>query len=461
MRISPFLTVGAALVALIVVSVIGLQLVQPNRPLLADVSLSPSKITPDANGADDITLVRYTLNRQAEVSITFTNKATGQEFRFRDNATRPADTYEVYFSGVVDGYTLPGETVEGDIVRRLVPNGDYTWTIKAVGQGETVSQTGDLIVADADSALPVMQSLDVTPRVFTPNQDGYDDRIKVNVYLTKKATLAVYLQGADGVKYDISEYIEGRKIGDPGAHLYDYDGGVDNNLTPPPDGSYTLVAEAQDLEGQLIRRTSEVTIKDGGLPNAEIVAQGTGRTVTWAQLPYEDAYLTTASVPGKKVEPPQAVQSTLASITLPQSDLLVFQLTVSNYGTTPIRTVGPWPGTVYQYDQTNAAMLTAQEQPTGAWRIGVECERSESSYPWRWAIGSQDSLTKVVRENETLWYLMPGQQATVWGAVRMTRLIPTRNPQKCYAALIHEDVAIPPLQSGVGSIDVKLTTPGQ
>jgi hypothetical protein len=43
----------------------------------------------------------------------------------------------------------------------------------------------------------------------------------------------------------------------------------------------------------------------------------------------------------------------------------------------------------------------------------------------------------------------------------MTRLIPTRNPQKCYAALIHEDVAIPPLQSGVGSIDVKLTTPGQ
>jgi hypothetical protein len=39
----------------------------------------------------------------------------------------------------------------------------------------------------------------------------------------------------------------------------------------------------------------------------------------------------------------------------------------------------------------------------------------------------------------------------------MTRLIPTRNPQKCFAALIHEDVAIPPRQNRVGEIDVRLT----
>jgi hypothetical protein len=39
----------------------------------------------------------------------------------------------------------------------------------------------------------------------------------------------------------------------------------------------------------------------------------------------------------------------------------------------------------------------------------------------------------------------------------MTALIPTRNPQKCYAALIHEDVEIPARQNGVGEIDVKLT----
>lgn len=97
-----------------------------------------------------------------------------------------------------------------------------------------------------------------------------------------------------------------------------------------------------------------------------------------------------------------------------------------------------------------------REAISGAWRIGIECERSETSYPYRWAIGGLDQLTVVERENETLYYLMPGQEATVWGAIRMTRLIPTRNPQKCFAALIHEDVAIPPRQNRVGEIDVRL-----
>ncbi|HRE47230.1 MAG TPA: hypothetical protein PLD47_05845, partial [Aggregatilineales bacterium] len=93
---------------------------------------------------------------------------------------------------------------------------------------------------------------------------------------------------------------------------------------------------------------------------------------------------------------------------------------------------------------------------SGAWRVGVQCERSESSYPWRWALGSPDALTTVERDGETLYYLLPGQKALVWGAVRMTRLIPTRNPQKCFAALIHEDVAIPPRQNRIGEIDVRL-----
>jgi hypothetical protein len=92
----------------------------------------------------------------------------------------------------------------------------------------------------------------------------------------------------------------------------------------------------------------------------------------------------------------------------------------------------------------------------GAWRVGLQCERSESSYPWRWAFGTQEELTRVERDGETLWYLMPSQKATVWGAVRMTRLIPTRNPQKCFAALIHENVEIPAAQNRVGEIDVRL-----
>jgi hypothetical protein len=38
-------------------------------------------------------------------------------------------------------------------------------------------------------------------------------------------------------------------------------------------------------------------------------------------------------------------------------------------------------------------------------------------------------------------------------------LIPTRNPQECWAGLIHEDVAIPALQNHVGAVKVELTQP--
>ena len=44
----------------------------------------------------------------------------------------------------------------------------------------------------------------------------------------------------------------------------------------------------------------------------------------------------------------------------------------------------------------------------------------------------------------------------IWGAIRMTKLIKSRNPQECWAALIHEGVIIPPLQSHVGPIKVTL-----
>jgi hypothetical protein len=456
MRLSPLITALVALAAFVVVGTLGALVLQPNRPLLVSAGLSLSKITPNGDGSNDATEVSYSLSRNARVTIAFTNKASGTRYIFREAEERAADSYKVLFSGIVDGYILPGENLGGAVETRLVPNGDYTWSIDAqTDSGESASASGNLTVADADALLPAIQNFDVSPQVFTPNQDGVDDRVEINIYLAKPATLTVYLEDQANRRYYIAERDEGRQPGDPGAHLFDYDGGVDNNITPPPDGQYTVVAIAQDKEGQRIRRTSAVTLIDGGLPNAEIAAQTTGGSVFYATAPYKDSYFTDAKTTGETIPRPEGVTSLMAKITMKQDDLLIFRLTVSNYGSTPIRTVGPWPGTVYQYDQTAAAMNS--ENVSGAWRVGLACERSETSLPWRWAIGSPDQLTKVDRDGETLWYLMPGKQAVVWGAIRMTRLIKTRNPQECWAALIHEDVAIPPLQSNVGPIKVELT----
>ncbi|MCS6870963.1 MAG: hypothetical protein NZ571_05850 [Anaerolineae bacterium] len=459
MRFSPVLLATAALVAALAVIVAGNALLQPSRPLLLEASFSLARITPNADGIDDVTEIRYALSRTARLSITLT-RADGTRFAFREDEVRTAGEYRVLFSGVVNGFALPEERLGGIVERRLMPDGEYTWEIRAVDvqTGAVMSKSGTLMLADGISQLPDIQTFEIAPEVFTPNQDGYDDRVSINLYLAAPARLTVYLESADGVRYYVAERFEGRLPDEGGARVFDYDGGVDNNVTPPPDGEYRVIALAEDRIGQRVRREGRVTIRDSGLPNAEIVAQSSGRTVTWATMPYDDSYYTDSQTQGKRVEPPLGVQSTMAQITMPQGDLLIFRLTVLNYGSTPIRTIGPWQGTVYQYDQTEAAMTTPENRDaiSGAWRVGVQCERSESSYPWRWALGTQEELTRVERDGEVLWYLQPNQQVTVWGAVRMTRLIPTRNPQKCFAALIHEDVAIPPRQNRVGEIDVRL-----
>jgi hypothetical protein len=460
MRLFPLLLLGVAGVALTVVLVGGALALQPNRQLLNTVSISPEQITPNADGNADVAAITYTLSRNATVSIVFTNTQTQTTYKFRDAVKRPAGTFSVLFSGVVDGYVAQNEDLGGTVETRLMPNGNYRWVLTAIGDsGETAMATGTIQLADGDSAFPALMNVEVTPKVFSPNQDGYDDRMTINLYLAKPSEATLYLTAPGQGPYYIAQRDLGRSpVAGASVRQYDYDAGVDNNVTPPPDGDYTLVIIAQDKVGQRVRHEERITIKDGGLPNAEIVAQAAGRTVTWASRPYEDRFFTDSARIGALVEQPADVTSTLSSITLPQSDLLVFSLVISNYGSTPIRTYGPFPGTVYQDTQTDSAMVTpdARNAYSGAWRLGVQCERSEQSYPWRWAIGTLDQLTKVERNGETLYYLMPGQKATTWGAIRMTTLYRTRNPQKCWVGLIHQDVQIPFRQNNVGTIDVEL-----
>jgi hypothetical protein len=72
-----------------------------------------------ADGSDDAAEIHYTLNRNAQITIALTDPTSGKRFVFRNAEARPAGNYTVLFSGIVDGYTLPGENPGGDIETRL------------------------------------------------------------------------------------------------------------------------------------------------------------------------------------------------------------------------------------------------------------------------------------------------------------------------------------------------------
>ena len=99
-----------------------------DKPLLQDVSISPTIITPNADGDTDLAKIEFLLNRSATVAITLFDKG-GNEYIFRAPSRLPVhdDAYTVYFGGVVEGYTLPDETYDYTILKRMLPDGDYTW----------------------------------------------------------------------------------------------------------------------------------------------------------------------------------------------------------------------------------------------------------------------------------------------------------------------------------------------
>jgi hypothetical protein len=402
--------IWVTIVALFVVGtavLLGNRLLNGDSSLLRNVVVDKAEISPNADGDTDATTITYEISRNATVSITFENEA-GDRFYFRREKPRGAGEYRVTFSGVVDPYSLPDEQVQGEILARLLQNGRYAWRISATDEKNvTETEQGTILIADADTKLPDIQDFTVYPDTFTPNRDGISDRVSPQFYLAKDvAQVRVFLQMPDGTEVPIREFEQVVEANSEGWHYYDYEGGVDNGATPPPDGTYPIVVIAQDLEGQQVRVQKELTIQFGGVPRVRIFSPPNGQTVVWDKT----------------------------AVTL--CDTLTFTVTVENYGTTPIRTSGPPPGTMYdsEWNYNTLGWFTQ----SGVFRLGIGFENELTNYPYRWALGSPEDLETI----DGFTYLMPGKRAIVTGSIRMTNVFGNRNPQPIWAGLIHEDVEV-------------------
>ena len=407
------------------------------KPLLSDVSFNKDLITPNADGDEDVVLVTFDLARSADISIYFED-AAGERFYFRKDVYHGPSVekpYTVYFAGVVGGYVLPDEVFEGFTVeKRVLQDGTYTWTLEAIDrQGRTAQASGTLTIADADTSLPELRGFSVFPPVITPNRDSISDRATIVVDLRKDVEeLTVYLLGeGDDTRYFVQENEKATEFNKAGYHEFDYDAGVDLGAEPPPDGTYTVIMEARDKVGQWAKATGELTIENGGVPRAYIL----NAEVEWSG----------------------GIEGGGPNVSIPLGGTLYFTLTVENDGTVPIRTSGPPPGTVYDSDQ-NYATLEEHQQP-GVFRVGIHCETSPTDHPWRWAVGGPDDLEEVVVGGDTYYYLPAGERAVVSGGIRFVDVVDARNPQYCYASLIHEDVEISLVNYRVDAVSVFIEAP--
>jgi len=369
------------------------------------VTVHPNVITPNADGTSDLAKIEFKLSRNATVAFRLVDD-TGREYSFRPPTRLGAneDPYKVYFGGVVAGYSLPEEPERDfSILKRMVPDGVYTWTLEArTDEGDLASESGLLTVAGADAALPTIRGFSVYPTRFSPNQDGIDDRVTINLVLDKDvADLRVYLEGQDGLRHAIGEDEQVTEPMAKGWHTYDYDGGIDAGSQPPEDGVYDLFAEAKDAMGQHVAVSTTLELVNAGLPRAYILN---------GEVEY-------------------------SATTLVLSETLCFTLTVENDSTTYLRTTGPWPGTTYRSDQNFNTLGWSEE--SGVFRVAMDYDTSLRNYPFRWGIGAKDELVEI----DGNWYLPPETRSIVTGCVQIVDT-PVRNPLYYWMGLIHEDVEI-------------------
>jgi hypothetical protein len=398
-------SVGVLLVGALALVLVLASACSGGRPLVYDVEVQPSTISPNGDGVEDVTRISYSISRHCQLSIYFLDQE-GQRHYFREGNKRAPGEYEALFGGGIEGQVLP--------------DGEYTWVVEATddGTGQTESVEGRLTITAADSVGPQIEDFTVFPEVFTPNQDGINDRITISYRLAETAEVEVYLRDAEGQHYpvglpktrwDEDEFdLQGSpsKVElEPGLWEYDYDGGIDRGASPPADGQYTVVVQANDVVGNKVIKEAPLTIEDGGLPLAEI------QTVEFF---------------------PEV---------LPLGGTLHVTVTVENVGAVAIRTKGPASGTTYT-SRENFNTLGFYEEP-GIFRVGVDFEGNSDgrSYTYRWQLGSDEDLEERIINGQRQLYLLPGHRVTVVGHITIIDEPPKINPYY-WAGLIHEQVRI-------------------
>lgn len=377
-----------------------------NRPLLYGVEVAPPVISPNADGVDDVTGIRYSISRPSHLDIYFVD-GQGERCYFRQGNRRFPGEYQVYFGGAIEG--------------RMLADGVYTYVVEVTedSTGVTERVEGELTITGADTSPPELLDFTVFPDSFTPNRDGIGDRVAIVFRLTESAEVEVYLLDAEGQRYPVgvpkpmwgvgeesTPLIGPHKVElEPGIIEYDYDGGIDRGTPPPPDGLYTVVAVATDVAGNITRKEAPLTIEEGGVPLAEV----------------------------KFVE--------LWPTIVPLGGTLNFRATVENVGAVPIRTGGPPPETTYLATQ-NFNTLGYYESD-GSFRVGVDFEGNSFGrrYPYRWQLGDDAELEARIIDGQRHLYLLPGQRVTVTGGIIIDEPPPRTGPH-FWVGMIHEGVRI-------------------
>lgn len=336
---------------------------------LIELQVSPALLHADGTGA---VTIHYRVAREASVSLALQSKE-GTTHTLRDRVSRGQGRYSFTFRGAVDG--------------RVLPNGAYTIvaTAEAAGSGETFEQRLSLTIANADTAPPGIENLNVTPAVFSPNQDGVDDLLAVSFAVSEPVVVDVRLLAGDEVRWLVRDSAVG-----PGAVRLSWPRAMrhapqlNRAVEALPPGQVEVEVAVRDRAGNRASQRHPVVIGESGTPQVRL----SGLAVSPAVVPMGGTIAITANI--------------------------------TNAGTVTLRAAPAGPAT---YDWGESAPALGYEAATGTVRWGADfsLNRSGIGYPFRWSLGRD---------------LAPGESVQVTGHIRITEDFP-HEPFQLWIGVIH------------------------
>ena len=360
--------------------------------LLDGVATSPARVTPNGDRLDDIATINYTLARPARVSLYLLD-ASGQRYVVLDDAARPQGNYQATFDGSVAAEAAP-------LVRRALPNGDYTFVLEAVDEtGRREERRGSLAVAEADATAPRIEDVAANPAVLSPFDPQLSSDTRLSYRLSKPCTVTLYVDEPDGRRTRLTEPLS-ETVGE---HSRQWDGLIRGKV--PAAGTYRLVVQAKDSAGNVVEQSARIAVDAVQQPDAAVL----------------------------RVD--------ISPQRLTKGDLLKVEVTVKNTGDVPLRTHGPDPGYVYTTRDTFASIEGGRYADRSRyWRVGVDWESSLGAegarYPYRWGLGKD---------------LAPGEETTVVGYLRVLEDFARL---RVYAGLVYEQVKYQGDKLGMRVIEV-------
>ncbi|MFC6239611.1 FlgD immunoglobulin-like domain containing protein, partial [Longivirga aurantiaca] len=215
--------------------------VQRLRPT---VRVSPSVISPNADGRRDSTVVTYTFEQKQGGALRV-KTASGTVVRTVNLTPRAADTYT---------WTWNGRNTAGTVV----PNGTYTVEVVTTSVIDTVTWKGAATAkVTIDKTKPVASSVVPSSPSYYPMVDGYRDTSSLGATSNEAVSaFAVYIYNSSGLR--IRTITGGAKPAGRVAALWN---GKTNSGARPPAGTYAFQVMLQDVAGnQTLSAKGRVTI---------------------------------------------------------------------------------------------------------------------------------------------------------------------------------------------------------